>query len=91
MMWLQLRIVLPTTVLTSCNISKCKYMVISRKRTPTTPASPILLNGIPLGRVGVFKHLGVVVSSDLSCICAKAKGSWAYSIESTITMLKATS
>jgi len=60
------------------NISKCKYMVISRKRTPTTPASPILLNSILLERVELFKHFGVVVSSDLSwsnhitSICAKA-------------------
>ena len=61
------------------NISGCKYMVISRKRTPTTPASPILLNSILLERVELFKHFGVVVSSDLSwsnhitSICAKAK------------------
>ena len=47
-------------------VSKCKHMVISRKRTLTTPASPILLNGIPLERIELFKHLGVVVSSDLS-------------------------
>jgi len=62
------------------NISKCEYMVTSRKRMPTTPASPILLNGIPLERVELFKHLGVVASSDLSwsnhitSICAEAKG-----------------
>ena len=55
-----------------------EYMVISRKRMPTTPASPILLNGIPLERVELFKHLGLA-SSDLSWsnhitfICAKAK------------------
>jgi len=54
-------------------------MVISRKRAPTTPASPILLNGIPLERVELFKHLGVVSSLDLSwsnhtiSICAKVK------------------
>ena len=47
-------------------VSKCKHMVISRKRTLTTPASPILLNGIPLERIELFEHLGVVVSSDLS-------------------------
>jgi len=77
------------------NISKCKYMVISRKRTPTTPASPILLNSIPLERVELFKHLGLIISSDLSwsnhitSICAKAiKGFWAYSIDSTTTMLR---
>jgi len=61
MMWLLLRIVLPEDSL-NFNISKCKYMVISRKRTPTTPATPILLNGIPLERVELFRHLGVVVS-----------------------------
>jgi len=48
------------------NVSKCKHMVILRKRTPTTPASPISLNSIPLEGIELFKHLGVVVSSDLS-------------------------
>ena len=76
------------------NISKCKYMVISRRRTPTTPATPILLNGIPLERVELFKHLGVVVSSDLSwsnhitSIRAKAKRILGLLYRSTITMLK---
>ena len=61
------------------NISKCKYMIISQKRTPTTPASPILLNGIPLERVELFKHLGLIISSHVSwsshitSICAKPK------------------
>jgi len=58
------------------NISICKYMVISQKRTPTTPASPILLNGIPLERVELFKHLGLIISSwsnHITSICAEAK------------------
>ena len=46
---------------------------------PTMPAFPILPNSIPLERVELFKHLGVVVSSNLfwsnhiTSICAKAK------------------
>jgi len=43
------------------------------------PKSPILLNGMPFEKVELFKHLGLVISSDLSwsnhitSISAKAK------------------
>ena len=39
--------------------SKCKYMLISRKRTPTTPEGPLLLGDLPLQRINTFKYLGV--------------------------------
>jgi hypothetical protein len=61
------------------NTSKCKYMVISRKRNPTIPAFPLLLNDTPVERVECFKYLGLLLSSDLSwtmhtdSVCKKAK------------------
>ena len=61
------------------NTSKCKYMTISRKRSPVTPTSPLLLNGTPIEKVKTFKYLGLLISSDLSwtshidSVCSKAK------------------
>ena len=55
------------------NESKCKLMQISRKGNPTTPISPLLLNGSQL------EYLGVLISSDLSwsqhieSVCSKAR------------------
>ena len=48
------------------NISKCKYMMISRRRTPDIKVPPLTLNGVPLERVETFKYLGLLLSSDLS-------------------------
>ena len=48
------------------NTSKCKYMIISRKRNPVTPTSPLLLNGTSMDEVEIFKYLGLLLSSDLS-------------------------
>ena len=48
------------------NTSKCNYMMLSRKRSPTTPFHPLMLNGLYLNRVECFKYLGVLLSSDLS-------------------------
>lgn len=58
--------------------NKCKYMILSRKRSGTTPPA-ILLNDLPLQRVSEYKYLGVYISSDLSwslhisTICNKAR------------------
>jgi len=58
------------------NTSKCNYMMLSRKRFPTTPFHPLMLNGLHLNRVECF---GVLLSSDLSwtphitSVCSKAK------------------
>ena len=60
------------------NVSKCKQMLLSRKRNPTTP-TPMLLNGEPLEVVNSYKYLGFVITFDLSWsshinyICSKAK------------------
>ena len=60
------------------NPSKCKSMIISRKRG-LQPPSPLYLNGMPLDIVDSFRYLGVALSSDLSWslhvtnVCSKAR------------------
>jgi len=44
------------------NRNKCKYMILSRKQTCSTPQHAILLNGLPLERVSEYKYLGVYTS-----------------------------
>ena len=62
------------------NRDKCKYMIVSRRKTVSTPSSPLLLEGHSLERVEMFKYLGVLLSHDLSwgehvqAICSKAIG-----------------
>ena len=48
----------------SFNLSKCKFMLVSRKRHPSFPS--LLLHGVPIDRVTSYKYLGVLLSSDLS-------------------------
>ena len=48
------------------NPSKCKYMIISRKRVPTLPDCPLQLHGNELEQVDCYKYLGVLLTSDLS-------------------------
>ena len=61
------------------NPSKCKYMLISRKKIPSTPEGPFLLGNRPLQRVDIFKYIGILLSQDMSwspqvqTICSKAK------------------
>ena len=58
---------------------KKKNFKLAVNHLMSLPKSPILLNGIPFERVELFKHLGIVISSDLSwsnhitSIGAKAK------------------
>ena len=60
------------------NSSKCKYIVVSRKRAPLVPDVPLLLFGSALERVDSYKYLGVLLSDDLSwslqvkSVCQKA-------------------
>ena len=48
------------------NRSKCKYMLVSRKRVHTFPDPVIYLYGLPLESVSSFKYFGVLLTSDLS-------------------------
>ncbi len=60
------------------NPSKCKCMLVSRKRRPAQPLS-FLLSGATIEQVETFKYLGVHLSSNLTwsshihSICAKAR------------------
>ena len=60
------------------NPSKCKSMIISRKRNSVHPPQ-LILNGTPLEQVETFKYLGVLLSSELSgsahikSICTKSR------------------
>lgn len=62
----------------SFNTTKCKTMVLSRKRLKTTP-SQISLLGSQLERVESFKYLGLLIKCDLTWtdhikqICSKAR------------------
>ena len=51
------------------NQSKCKFMLISCKRNPVVCLTPLLLDGVILESVQSFKYLGVMLTSDLSCMC----------------------
>ena len=48
------------------NISKCKYMMLSRRRTAEIQVPPLTLNGVLLERVETFKYLGLLLPLDLS-------------------------
>ena len=60
------------------NLTKCKYMVVSRKRCPSDPVS-VMLRGTEMEKVDCFKYLGLLLSSDMSfsnhveSICSKAR------------------
>ena len=60
------------------NLTKCKYMVVSRKRCPSAPLS-LMLGGTEMEKVDCFKYLGLLLSSDMSfskhieSICSKAR------------------
>ena len=57
---------LATLNLMTFTCAKCKFMLVSRKRTHSTPVTPLCLNGSALEVVPTFKYLGVLLSADLS-------------------------
>ena len=46
------------------NLTKCKYMTISRKLHPTLPNTPLLLSNHPLQRVFCYKYLGLLLTDN---------------------------
>ena len=70
----------------SFNSSKCKYMVVSRKKNPLIPDIPLQLFGSALERVDSYRYLGVLLTSDslgsckLNQFVRKLGIFWAYSI-----------
>ena len=58
------------------NPSKCKYMLISRKRTPSMPDEPLVLGNLPLQRVFsilVFYYPKTCHGLLVQATCSKAK------------------
>ena len=61
------------------NLTKCKYMIISRKFHPTLPNTPLLLSNYPFQRVFCYKYLGLLLTDNLSwshhisSCCSKAR------------------
>ena len=62
------------------NAIKCKYMIVSRKKQPTLPSSPITIKAASLEHVSSYKYLGVWLTSTLNWslqvteVCKKARG-----------------
>ena len=63
----------------SLNPQKCKYMIVSRRRSPLLPSNALQLYGQSLCKVSLYKYLGVLLSSDMKwsshieATCSKAK------------------
>ena len=61
------------------NPTKCKYMILSKKRSPALKGHPLLLGDSVLEEVETFKYLGVLIKNNLSWsdhiagVCSKAK------------------
>ena len=61
------------------NANKCKYMIVSRKKKPTLPSFPIMIEGTSMDCVGSYRYLGVWLTSTLNWmlqiteVCKKAQ------------------
>ena len=48
------------------NVTKCKYMIVTRKRNPVAPLTPLSVNNLAVDKVNCFKYLGVWLSHNLT-------------------------
>ena len=55
-----------TNNLLKFNSTKCKYMVISRKRSPSQPNTPLTVDNLPMEHIHSYKYLGVLLTSNLN-------------------------
>ena len=55
------------------NKSKCSYMMLSRKRFPTTPLHPLMLNGLHLMQQSGIWCTSLSWTPHITSVCSKAK------------------
>ena len=78
------------------NASKCKYMIISKKKQPILPDSPLSVNNHSLERVTSYKYLGVWLTSTLnwsiqvSEVCSRTRRQIGFIVNSMVINLTAT-
>ena len=63
----------------SFNVTKCKYMIITRKHKPSLPTQ-LSIGSSVIERVGSYKYLGVLITffhrtSHIKSVCSKARRS----------------
>ena len=47
------------------NVNKCKYIIISRRKQPSLPNTPLAVDNAPMDMVSEYKYLGVLLTSSL--------------------------
>ena len=58
----------PKNNLMQYNVNKCKYMIISRRKQPSLPNTPLAVDNAPMDMVSEYKYLGVLLTSGLSML-----------------------